>query len=219
MPYFPSGFPDCNAYSTFMANKAAASDEKLKLRPPAMRPIRIPIPSPWEIVRFSVEEESSRVKDAEPLSEEQCFINGIDQNSFKESDCQRSDVLALGQGFMSNGFVARTSTMLRHFLREIRGDHLLLFPESDLPGLKNSICKFMKDDERLSRTPKGATTLSSSGRRLCFLRVILHAYKGGVLEEGAAVCAPHNTDIELWTSRFCFCELVWCVLGCPLMHK
>lgn len=188
-----------------MANKAAASDEKMKLRPPAMRPVRIPISPPWETVQCSLEKESTRVEDAETLSKEQCSINVVNENSCKKSDCQRSDVLALGHhGFMSDGFVARTSNMLRHFLGEIRGDHLLLFPESDLPDLKNSIDKFMKDDERLSRTPKGVTTLTNSGGRLCFLRVFLHAYKGGVFEEGAVVCAPRYSDVKSWMSRFSF---------------
>lgn len=202
-----------------MTNKAAASDEKVKLRPPAMRPVRIPIPPPWETVRCSFEKESTRVEDAETLSKDQCSINVVNENSFKKSDCQRSDVLALGHhGFMSDGFVARTSIMLRHFLGEIRGDHLLLFPKSDLPDLKNSIDKFMKDDERLSRNPKGVTTLTNSGGRLCFLRVILHAYKGGVFEEGAVVCAPRYSDIKEWISRFSFYQHLMLCHSLSSMH-
>ncbi|KAK0587588.1 hypothetical protein LWI29_025414 [Acer saccharum] len=49
VPYFPSDFPDCNAYSSFMATEAAATDQKSELRPTAMRPLRVPIPSPWNI--------------------------------------------------------------------------------------------------------------------------------------------------------------------------
>ncbi|KAF9624422.1 hypothetical protein IFM89_011430, partial [Coptis chinensis] len=38
-------------------------------------------------------------------------------------------------------------------------------------------------------------------RKLCFLRVLLRAYKEGAFEEGAVICAPRLTDILLWTSR------------------
>ncbi|KAL7226950.1 hypothetical protein ACSBR1_021923 [Camellia fascicularis] len=196
LPCFPSAFPDCNAYSCFMATKAAASDEKMELRPPAMRPVRVPIPPPWESVRFALDEESIRLKDAQPNSEEPCAMM-VDENSLTNSDCGQNNVVAPNHsGFSFEGFVARTSNMLTRFLSEIHGDHLLLFPD-----MKNNIAKFMKDKSRLSQCPNGTTTLINNGQRLCFLRVLLHAYKAGVFEEGAVVCAPHYSDINLWTSR------------------
>ena len=88
----------------------------------------------------------------------------------------------------------------------MRGDQLLLFPH--VPDMKNNIAKFMKDDSRLSQGPNGATCLINDGGRLCYLRVLLHAYKGGVFEEGAVVCAPHYVDKTLWTSRFHACYLL-----------
>ncbi|XP_057474241.1 ribonucleases P/MRP protein subunit POP1 [Actinidia eriantha] len=199
VPCFPSDFPDCNAYACFMAAKAAAAHEEVLRRPPAMRPDRVPIPPPWESVRFSFEKELIRLKNTEHHSEESRATT-VNDNSLINFDCGKSNTIDVQQcDFSFEGFVARTSNMLTHFLSEMRGDQLLLFPH--VPDMKNNIAKFMKDDSRLSQGPNGATGLINDGGRLCYLRVLLHAYKGGVFEEGAVVCAPHYVDITLWTSR------------------
>ncbi|XP_052176173.1 ribonucleases P/MRP protein subunit POP1 isoform X2 [Diospyros lotus] len=200
LPYFPSDFPDSRAYSSFMAAKAADSDEKVGRRPPSMRPVSVPIPPPWESVRFAFEKESSTSKDSQTYSEEPYVINMVNENVLANMHCGKVDTTALiHRVFLSDAFVARTSNMLTHFLREIHGDHLFLFPHA--PFMKNNITKFMKDNDMLLQFQNGTTTQISNGRRLCFLRVILHAYGGGVFEEGAAVCAPHYSDITLWTTR------------------
>ncbi|KZV33288.1 hypothetical protein F511_05411 [Dorcoceras hygrometricum] len=41
------------------------------------------------------------------------------------------------------------------------------------------------------------------GETQCFLRVRLRAYKKGVFEQGAMVCAPNAVDIMSWTRSDC----------------
>ena len=87
--------------------------------------------------------------------------------------------------------------MLSYYLNEIHGNHLLLFPK--FPD-KKSFSELMIDEAKLSRNLNGASPINSE-RNLCFLRVLIHAYKEGSFEEGAVVCAPHLSDISMWTSR------------------
>lgn len=51
-PSFPFDFPDCKAYSTAMLSEAAAFDRKAKLLPLSKRPIRVPIPPPWNCLKY-----------------------------------------------------------------------------------------------------------------------------------------------------------------------
>ncbi|KAM7523324.1 hypothetical protein LguiA_013226 [Lonicera macranthoides] len=182
LPYFPSDFPDCSAHSCFKTNEAASSDEKAKLRPPSMRAFRVPIQLPWECVHSTLSKKSIRVGDCQSNLEELCAKN--------KANCP--DV-------PFEGFVARTSHTLTNFLSKINGDHLLLFP--NMHDKTKCISKFMKDEGMHCQGPNGAVSLINYGKKLCFLRVLLHAYKEGAFEEGAVVCAPHLTDIALWTSR------------------
>ncbi|KAM4119411.1 hypothetical protein ACJW30_03G056900 [Castanea mollissima] len=129
MPFFPSDFPDCNAYSFFMANEAAVSNQKVERSPPDVRPWRVPIPPPWETIR----------------------------HAFKEGPTR-------------------------------------------LPDKKTSILKLLKDESKFGPSLNGIAHFGY-GRKLCFLRILLHAYKEGVFEEGAVVCAPQLTDISLLISR------------------
>lgn len=76
------------------------------------------------------------------------------------------------------------------------GNHLLLFPKS--PD-KKSFSDLMIDEAKLSLNLNGASQMNYE-RKLCFLRVLLHAYKEGSFEEGAVVRAPHLSDISIWTS-------------------
>ncbi|XP_059629281.1 ribonucleases P/MRP protein subunit POP1 isoform X2 [Cornus florida] len=200
LPYFPSDFPDCRAYSCFMATEAAAADKKEKLRPPAVRCFNVPIPPPWDCVRFAFDKKSSTLGDAQSHFEELYAKNTVDCNSFTKSDCENCETAALGSHVVSSfeGFVVRTSYMLSEFLNNINGEHLLLFP--NMPDGKKRISKFMKDEGKLSCQNR-AISLLNYDNKLCFLRVLLHAYKKGVFEEGAVVCAPHLTDITLWMSR------------------
>ncbi|KAL6965718.1 ribonuclease P [Sarracenia purpurea var. burkii] len=171
----------------------------MELRPLAMRPIRVPIPPPWESVRFSLDDESIKLQTTLNDSEEPCAAK-VSENSLTDSNCGESNTISMNHhGSSFNGIVARTANMLTNFLGEMHGDHLLLFPY--VPTMKNNIAKFMKDDSRLGRGRNGENARISNGRRLCFVRVVMHACKGGVFEEGAVVCAPHYSDITLWTSR------------------
>ncbi|KAL5724219.1 ribonuclease P [Ranunculus cassubicifolius] len=150
LPCFPMDFPDCETYSLFMDAEAVACDEKMELRPLAMRPLKVPIPPPWDSVRVSLGKDPSTTA---------------------------------GKSII---YVARTVDVLTSHLNEIHGGgDLLLFPKNK--GNKNTVAG-----------PAGASNLALD-RRLCFVRVLLGAYKEGAFEEGADVCAPHLSDISHWT--------------------
>ncbi|CAK9145232.1 unnamed protein product [Ilex paraguariensis] len=201
LPYFPSDFPDCGAYSSFMEDEAAASHQKAKLRPPSMRPSKVSIPPPWDSVQFAFDEKFIGAGDDQMLPEKPYQQNMVSDNSLPQSGCENGDMVTpASHSVPFGGVVARTSSMLTDFLKDINGDHLLLFPNMAEGG--KCISKFM-NAERTVR-PNGAISLISYGKRICFIRVLLHAYKEGVFEEGAVVCAPHFTDIKLWTSRWLF---------------
>ncbi|TXG63282.1 hypothetical protein EZV62_010276 [Acer yangbiense] len=196
VPYFPSDFPDCNAYSSFMATEAAAADQKSELSPAAIRPLRVPIPSPWNIVRVSFDKVATGEQDSQFSSEK----NMVDDDSLSDMTCRRSDTSHM-TSFVCHGnsidiIVARTTGVLTYFLNEIHGNHLPLFPQ--LPNQKTSFIKRMKNESKLGGLNE---TQVNYDHKLCFLRVLLHAYKEGVFEEGAVVCTPSLTDVSLWTSR------------------
>ncbi|KAG6653178.1 hypothetical protein CIPAW_05G057600 [Carya illinoinensis] len=153
LPFLPIDFPDCNAYSCFMATENVASTKKAERCPPDVRPWKVPIPPPWDTIRLALNKGPRRL--------------------------------------------ARTCFVLTDFLREIQGDHLLLFPQ--LPDHKTSIFKLMKDESMFGLSLKEVTQ-SIYDRKLCFVRVLLHAYKEG-FEEGAVVGAPQLTDVSLFISR------------------
>ncbi|KAF9619843.1 hypothetical protein IFM89_009594 [Coptis chinensis] len=196
LPSFPFDFPDCNAYSCFMAAEAIANDEKMDLRPMAMRPSEVPSPPPWDSIKLAFE--------TEPLG-------GITQDIYEEnSRGERNGCNSLGDAGIKNcdsesleqdacpfkGFVARTSDILSTHLNDIHGNHLLVFPNKKL-GKKT---KLLESRDKLELDPERAGQIPLD-RKLCFLRVLLRAYKEGAFEEGAVICAPRLTDILLWTSR------------------
>ncbi|KAL4560819.1 hypothetical protein LXL04_032973 [Taraxacum kok-saghyz] len=91
--------------------------------------------------------------------------------------------------------VARSARMLTGFLNAINGDRLLIFPHD-----KNTlISKFIRDEKIIDGVPKSIVE-NEVRRKVCFVRVVLRAYKEGVIEDGAVVCAPCLDDIKLWTS-------------------
>lgn len=195
LPYFPSDFPDCDAYSSFMAAEATATDQMAELRPPAKRSFRVPIPPPWNSVGVTFSKVSIAAQDTN-LSH---IKNVVDGSLLSELGSEKSNLTASGcHDSSSNKMVARTSTMLASFLSDIHCDHLLLFPQ--VPEGNTSILTCMKDENMLSRGQKRISQIHYD-RKLCFLRVLLHAYKEGVFEDGAVVCAPCLGDISLWTSR------------------
>lgn len=56
IPCFPSDFPDCSAYSSLMAIEAGISGSKADLQPPKLRPMKIPIPPPWNTIKPAYDE-------------------------------------------------------------------------------------------------------------------------------------------------------------------
>ncbi|XP_022727953.1 ribonucleases P/MRP protein subunit POP1 isoform X2 [Durio zibethinus] len=194
LPYFPSDFPDCNAYLSLKEIEAAASRQDAEQRPPAIRPFRIPIPPPWNVVHAAFDKLSLRVKEAEISGGE----NMVGKNSMTNSSCERSDVTSFKCLNSFEGTVARTSNMLTDFLNGIHGEHLLLFPQ--FQNSKSSLVKVMKDKSMMGKGQNEISQISYS-HKLCFVRVHLQAYKEGVFEDGSVICAACLTDISSWTSR------------------
>ncbi|KAK9086285.1 hypothetical protein Syun_028679 [Stephania yunnanensis] len=192
LPYFPFDFPDTNAYSSFMATQATASDQLAERRPLAMRPFRVPIPPPWNCIRSTYDLRSTSIEETQAAGGQVLLAEA--SPGTKNCDLESSEPdSSLFKGF----FVIRTSNILRMFLNYIYGNNnVLLFPNA-LIGKK---AEFFKAQEHLSFGLKGATHIPFD-RKLCFVRVCLYAYKDGAFEEGSVVCAPHPADIELWTSR------------------
>lgn len=90
--------------------------------------------------------------------------------------------------------------MLTGFLNTINDNHLLLFPHDKIKNT-SILSKIIKDEKILDQVPNTSTFLENGSRKkLCFVRVVLRAYKEGVIEDGALVCAPSMDDIKLWTS-------------------
>jgi len=52
----------------------------------------------------------------------------------------------------------------------------------------------LEKESNVGQKKRKEITQINYDHKLCFLRVLLHAYKEGVFEEGAIVCAPHLTD-------------------------
>lgn len=177
-----------------MAVETAAADEKAQLRPAKIRPLRIPIPSPWNIVHASL----NNVAAGEQYTKISSEKNMVD-NFLSDTGCGRRDMASLTcQGNSLDRIVARTSGMLTYFMNEIHGDHLPLFPR--VSDEKMSFVKLMKNQNNPGQSQNVISRISYD-HKLCFLRVLLHAYKGGVFEEGAVICAPRLTDMSLLTSR------------------
>ncbi|XP_077218174.1 ribonuclease Ps isoform X2 [Tasmannia lanceolata] len=201
VPLFPFDFPDCKAYSSLMAAEAAASNQIAELRPLAMRPLRVPIPPPWDCARCFVEEESTttsmgdiKMLDAQINSAEiargTLSVNS-DRGNYDSASLEQKD------GSTFQGFVARTSCIISKHLSTVHGDHLLLFPNTSMG--EKGFYEMMKKG-RICWLPKRENQIQPD-QRPCFLRVLLHAYKEGVFEEGAVVCAPFLSDVLLWKSR------------------
>ncbi|PON84270.1 Ribonuclease P/MRP, subunit POP [Trema orientale] len=192
LPYFPSDFPDCNAYLSSKAIEAAASNLKEELCSPSMGPLRFPIPPPWDSVRVTLNRLLTTVGD--PIICRKGKHNSSD--SISDLECASCDDSLLGHNTSLDGFVARTSCSLTNFLKEVKVEHLLLFPQ--VANKKTCFSKITKDESRLQQDKNGITDIICN-RKPCFLRVLLRAYNEGSFDEGAVVCAPRPTDISLWT--------------------
>ncbi|KAK1319244.1 hypothetical protein QJS10_CPB04g01008 [Acorus calamus] len=80
LPCFPYDFPDCKSYSLFMAAEAAASDHIAGLRPPAMRPIKVPIPPPWSCIRSTLLERHFGVVVHQTPTLQTCGLENLSQS-------------------------------------------------------------------------------------------------------------------------------------------
>lgn len=192
LPYFPLDFPECSAYSHFMAMEAASVNHKAMLVPPSKRPPKVPIPPPWDCVlhNFGKRCEVGNIQ-AETLGTQDEKIDDMEKSSGSEKSHDRiSDC----QGTPFEGIVARTSCMLNDFLNNISGD-CLLFPR--IAGQENCLHKSMRNKDFLKQDI--VMSEIKCGKTPCFVRVLLHALKEGVFEQGAVVCAPLAADIMSWT--------------------
>ena len=98
LPFFPSDFPDCKAYSSLTMSEAVDVEEKAQRRPLAVRPFRIPIPPPWSSIHVTrcVKESSDQKLTSGETSGVEIFSNG---------------------GNLFDGMVARTPDSLPTFLQ------------------------------------------------------------------------------------------------------
>ncbi|KAK4369445.1 hypothetical protein RND71_013237 [Anisodus tanguticus] len=199
LPCFPREFPDCKAYSCFMALEEAAYDEKSELRSPHTRTLKVPVSSPWDSVRLALEGLSGaghcRIQH-EQLSPKD-MIKNLKMNTPYPRRCKTDTESSCSASF--DGFVARTSCVLTQFLDEINGSHLLLFPK--MLHRKKCISKFMKDKRILNKDTDRIIYQINRDQKLCLVRVLLHAYREGSFEEGAVVYAPQIDDVMLFTTR------------------
>ncbi|XP_076942337.1 ribonucleases P/MRP protein subunit POP1-like [Bidens hawaiensis] len=179
IPTFPSEFPECDSYSSLMKAEVAAMDKEAALCPASMKPFSIPVPPPWNCVRLAFKMDPTEPENAQICS------NG--PNAAAEPALSDNDI-----------DVARSSRMLSDFLNTINGDRLPLF--SCFSDASTCLSRIMKDERILDNCPNTDSFLENRYRKVCFVRVILHAYKEGAIEDGAVVCAPSLADIELWIS-------------------
>jgi ribonuclease P/MRP protein subunit POP1 len=192
IPFFPQDFPDCKAYSCYMAAKAAECNEKEELRPPSVRNLRVPILPPWGIVHATFNKEFSTMETPD-LSAREDLTN---TNSLSNSRSGNFKISDFDSENSFDGTVARTGSVLTTLLGETKTGQLLLFPYA--ADGKARISKFIKGELMLDTRHKSSVIYD---RKLCFIRVHLHPFKEGFFEEGAVICAPHPSDISLWTSR------------------
>ncbi|XP_010530506.1 PREDICTED: uncharacterized protein LOC104807090, partial [Tarenaya hassleriana] len=188
LPFFPSDFPDTNAYSSSKMSEAAELEQKAERRPTAMRPFRIPIPPPWNSILVTLNQSSIAIPQME-LSNPNCTPD----SEVSSSGNVNSEPESAGYGGnLFDGIVARTSSELTAFMKSSMGDNMLSFPRASNLDTVIKPCREVKN---------GLTHASAEinhGNKLCLVRVLLHAYKEGSFEDGAVVCALSLSDILLW---------------------
>ncbi|KAG4951354.1 hypothetical protein JHK85_045221 [Glycine max] len=193
LPFFPSDFPDCKAYSCLMEAKAAAFNKKAELCPLVTRHLRVPILPPWGIVRITFDKVINAMETPD-LSTREDLINA---NSLPNPCHGNFEISKSDSGSNSfDGTVVRTGCMLTTFLNETKTCQLLLFPYA--ADGKARISKFINGELKLDPRHRSSDIYD---HKQCFVRVHLNPFKEGCFEEGAVICAPYPSDISLWTSR------------------
>ncbi|CAD5192791.1 unnamed protein product [Musa acuminata subsp. malaccensis] len=189
LPSFPFDFPDCKAYTSFMADEAAAFDTASELCPLAVRPSRVPIKSPSNSIVSTIIKGPNILRGYMTL-DAQTSSGIIPENSILDVDSKDKASSPERQvAVLFPGFIARTSKVLDWYLKKIGCRNLLSLP--DVQIAENSTLDWVKI----------SANVMHADSKLCLLRVMLHAYKEGVFEDGAIVCAPNLTDLSRWTSR------------------
>ncbi|XP_064952534.1 ribonucleases P/MRP protein subunit POP1-like isoform X1 [Musa acuminata AAA Group] len=189
LPSFPFDFPDCKAYTSFMADEAAAFDTASELRPLAVRPSRVPIPSPWNSIVSTVIKGPNILRGF-MMMDAQISSGIIPENSILDVDSKdKASSPERQAAVVFPGFIARTSKVLDWYLKKLGCRNLLILPDEQIA--ENSTLDWVKISGNVMHADS----------KLCFVRVMLHAYKEGVFEDGAIVCAPNLTDLSRWTSR------------------
>ncbi|CAI9108481.1 OLC1v1008079C1 [Oldenlandia corymbosa var. corymbosa] len=189
LPCFPSDFPDTKAYSRQIEVEDTMKEKKAKLQPPSLRPPRVlPLPC-WEQVQSMSQIKSLLARDTNILP--------VADLSCKNVYCNTAVLDCDGVSF--NGYVARTSFMLIHSLAHFGGNNLFL--TTKVADGKNWLPKVLKDMKTSEHSENGVCSNLKCSQNLFFARVHLSAYREGVYEEGAVVCAPLSNDITLLTTR------------------
>lgn len=195
LPYFPSDFPGCTAYSCFMATEAAASLRNAELRPPSVRPLSVPTSPPWDVVHYTFNKKKITGLDNQTFPNRLSFENmNLATNS--PEDFHRAPCCNNGVSF--HGLIPRSSRLLGRFLSGINNCQLHIYPS--MPERQSCISRIMKDKD-ISKQGLDDAFLENYDHKLCFIRILLHSYKDGVFEDGAVVCSPHLSDLAFMTSR------------------
>uniref|UniRef100_A0A7N0UN87 Uncharacterized protein n=1 Tax=Kalanchoe fedtschenkoi TaxID=63787 RepID=A0A7N0UN87_KALFE len=198
LPFFPWDFPDCNAYASYKAAEAAKLNLEADRRPLAVSPIRVPIQTPWNCVQLALDADFSKPVPSNSTKNIPEAIVVHDDLSGKLDKAASDSIQQNHDATRFPGTVARTSSELVSFADQNIGQNFPLFPFS---MNKNRLSDW-ELSENIDQAQNGFAP-QEKNRNLFFVRVTLHAFKEGVFEEGAVVCAPSPADVQSWKSSFC----------------
>ena len=176
-----------------MNDVASEFDQMADLRPPSVRPTRVPIPSPWDCIKSSIRNFPEVVQEKDLADSEILSFLSSRVDSFTEA-CSSLDPLSFP------GSVMRSGDVLHQFLKDIKGAHLLLFQNCKMG--KKAFSSLI-GRERINWIPRSMSRLSAD-RSPLFSRVLLCPCREGAFDEGAVVCAPLFSDILSMSSRSVF---------------
>ncbi|CAM6068770.1 unnamed protein product [Sphagnum tenellum] len=197
LPSFPYDFPDCFAYSQFMARQAAELQEQCSKRPlPNKRGPSSPSPPFW---RFSVgpgsgissqETEELAVNMGDHLTEDLLANGGKTRIEPRNSTRFESRLSAAENIEGPLMFVARTITTLMNTLRDNNLHHLPILPDETRPGNFNSL-----ETGRVAwhQAVHDGAQESTKG---CLVRVLIRAPRKGNFDAGAIIYMPIPADEE-----------------------
>lgn len=207
LPSFPHDYPDCCSYDQIMAEKSAEYQETYNRKPPSKRGLWKSEVLGWEFVHeafrlasWNVELHGGSSPESDPGSTSQP-VAITDEGQDKKRDGSATDledVAVIKDHLVSNGggsressmFVARTRQTLHKILRDCSIHDLPLLWESSEKVLSNGHPSSQLADD-------GSTELLKKG---CLVRVLIHAPRKGVFDEGAIIYLPLLSDVD---SYFC----------------